>query len=292
MTRMVVIDGRLAVELVVGPADHQEDEPAPDSEAGHQEQRRAQKALADGPDVDAAVQGEAEGDRNDHPADCVVDDRGRDDDLPDIAAQEVHLAHHHGDDLHGRDGQSRPEKERRDQAKLRARQHLLREQLAQKKAERKRHGDAGNRYAQRGAANLPYEAEIRFHAGEKQEQEDAELRDGVEHRLLVGARREDGLLELGPDCAENGRPEQDAGQELAHDTGLPDPVHRLPEQAPDDEEGDDLNKEDDFGRARAPAGLGRKGRGRPECDKGRDGAEAQRGPEKGRAHHRSTGSGD
>ncbi len=38
--------------------------------------------------------GKTEGDRDDDPADGVVDDRRGEDHLPDVAAQEAHVAHH------------------------------------------------------------------------------------------------------------------------------------------------------------------------------------------------------
>ena len=49
--------------------------------------------------VDMALQRQAEDHRDDDPADGVVDDGGGENDLADGAAQEVHLAHHGGDDL-------------------------------------------------------------------------------------------------------------------------------------------------------------------------------------------------
>ena len=51
------------------------------------ERERAEHALGDAQRIDVAVQREAEDDRDDDPADGVVDDRRGEDDLADGAAQ-------------------------------------------------------------------------------------------------------------------------------------------------------------------------------------------------------------
>jgi hypothetical protein len=54
------------------------------------------------------------------------------------------------------------------------------------------------------------------------------------------------MLNLRPERAQNRGAQQKAGQELPHDGGLADPLHRLPHQASDQEQDNDLRQENDF----------------------------------------------
>ena len=113
---------------------------------------------------------------------------GGDDDLADIAAHEAHLAHHHRDDLDRGDRQRGAEEQRGDEALL---------------ADRGSSASGSNWPSAKPQANgmampatetlnaarptLAHQREIGLHAGEQQQQQDAELRDAVDHRLLLGA---------------------------------------------------------------------------------------------------------
>ena len=108
-------DGEFADEGVVDPADRQRHQPPADGQAERHEGERADDALGDAQRIDVALQRQAEDHRDDDPADGVVDDGGAEDDLADGAAQEVHLAHHGGDDLDRGDRQRGAEEQRRDQ---------------------------------------------------------------------------------------------------------------------------------------------------------------------------------
>ena len=78
-------------------------------------------------------------------------------------------------------------------------------------------------------ADLAHQPQVGLHAGQQQQQQDAELRDAVDHRLLFGRRREDRVLAVGPEPAEQRGPEQQAGDQLAHHRGLADALHELAE---------------------------------------------------------------
>ena len=84
--------------------------------------------------VDRAGRGEPERDRDDDPADGVLEDGGGDDDLADVAAHEIHLAHDHRDDLDRGDRQRGAEEKRGDEARLRVGQDRIRQHLAERKA--------------------------------------------------------------------------------------------------------------------------------------------------------------
>ena len=55
------------------------------------------------------------------------------------------------------------------------------------------------------------------------------------------------MLKLGPEGTQNGGTEQDAGNQLAHDRRLADPLHQLAHQPPADKQRDDLGQENHLG---------------------------------------------
>ena len=240
-------DRELAEEPVVRPADEPKHEAAADGEAENEKDRRAEEALGERGGVDPAVQCKPEGHGHDDPADRVVDDRSRDDHLADRTAEEADLAHHHRNDLYRRDRQRGPEKQRCDQSLPRIGQHRVRQQLAQENAAEERYGDPGDRHADRSPARAADNRQVGLHTGQQKQQQNTELRDGVAHRLLVRARRKQGMLKLGPEGTQNGGTEQDAGDQLAHDRRLADPLHQLAHQPPADKQRDDLGQENHHG---------------------------------------------
>ena len=208
-------------------------------------------AFATDSTIEAAVRGQAEDDGDDDPADGVVDDRRSDDDLADIAAHEVHLAHDHGDDLDRRDRQRGAEEQRRHQPLLPDPAAGSRgRNCAEREAADEGHHDAGDGDAERGAADLAHQLQVGLHAGQQQQQQDAELRDAVDQRLLLGRGGKDRVLRLRPEPAEQRGAEQQAGQQLADDRGLADPLHQLAEPAADRDQQRDLDEQDEFGRGR------------------------------------------
>ena len=148
------------------------------------------------------------------------------------------------------------------------------QQLAEQNAAQERHDDPGDRDAERGSARAAHDRQIGLHAGQQQQQQNAELRDRVDHRLLLGARRKQRMLQLGPERTENRGTEQDAGDQLAHDRRLADPLHQLAHQPAADEQDNDLGKENDLGgavhvRRRSPASIRRKqDYDHPKCQHG------------------------
>ena len=67
--------------------------------------------------------------------------------------------------------------------------------------------------------------------------------------------REERVLRLRPERAEHRRPEQEAGEQLAHDRGLTDPLHGLAHEPPDKKQDNDLGEEDHLRGARSPRDL-------------------------------------
>src|SRR6516164_1113294 len=93
--------GYLADERVVGPADQTEHEAPAKREADHQENARPKYTLSEGRRIGVAVQCQAGCDRDDGPADRVVDNGGSEQRHSHLAAYELHLAHDRRHDLDG-----------------------------------------------------------------------------------------------------------------------------------------------------------------------------------------------
>jgi hypothetical protein len=170
-----------------------------------------------------------------HPAESL-EDGGSHDDLADVAAHEVHLAHHHGDDLDRGDRQRRSEEKRCDEARLRAWQDRIRQHFAERETadERQHHPGGGNR--DRRPPDPPHQPQIGLHAGQQQQHQDAELRNRVEHAVLRGRVRKKRVLQVGPDQAEHGGTEQQPAEQLSHDRRLAYSLHQFAETAADQQQ--------------------------------------------------------
>ena len=119
------------------------------------------------------------------PIEVLADRRGYDD-LPEVAAGETHFPHDRRHDLDRGDRQRGAEEKRGEKTLVGMRQQAFRHELAEREAAGERHGDAGERDAQRRFADPSHQLEVGLHPGEQQQQQDAELRDAVEHGLLLG----------------------------------------------------------------------------------------------------------
>ena len=135
------------------------------------------------------------------------------------------------------------------------RQHRVRQHLAERETASEGHRDAGERDAQRGPADASHQPQVGLHSGQQQQHQNAELRNRIEHGLLLGTCGKQRVLQVRPQRAQHRGPEQDAGEQLAHDRRLPDALHGLAQQAPDEHQRDQLHEENDFRRA-ALAALG------------------------------------
>ncbi|MGY3407484.1 hypothetical protein ACVWZV_003597 [Bradyrhizobium sp. GM5.1] len=144
---------------------------------------------------------------------------------------------------------------------MRIRQQRIWQEFAERKTAGKGHEDAGNRDRDRGLADLPDQLEVGLHAGQQQQQQDAELRDAVDHRFLLGRFGEDCLLCVRPDPTEQRGTEQDAGEQFADHRGLAEALHDLAETAADRDQQHDLGHQQEFrGTGRfAALGAGRNG---------------------------------
>jgi len=173
------------------------------------------------------------------------------------AAHEAELADRQGDDLDRRDRQRRAEKQGRHKPLLGVGQHAVRQHFAERHTAGERHRDAGEGHAGGGSAGAADQRQVGLHAGQQQQHQDAELGDRPDHRGLFLAGREQSSLQLRRQRAKHARPQQDAGDQLAHDRRLADPLHRLAEQPAADQQQDDLGQEDDFRWSVLRLGRGR-----------------------------------
>ncbi len=99
-----------------------------------------------------------------------------------------------------------------------------------------------------GAAGLAHQLEIGLHAGEQQQQQNAELRDRVDHRLLFGIFGKQRVLQIRQQQAEQRGPEHEAGDQLPHHRRLAHAQHGFAEQAADDHQGQNFGDEDGLRR--------------------------------------------
>ena len=196
---------KIAGEDIIDPADDNENNAPADCQAEAHEGECSENALGEAQHVDVALQREAEDDGRDHPPNGVVDDRRCKDDLADRAAHEIHLADYGGNDLDRGDRQRRAKKERSNQAFAGVRQHGVRQCFPECNTTYERHDDACERRNRGRAARPPDQPQIGLHAGEQQQHQHPELRNRIEHRLLLFCGGKNGVLKVGEECAEQGR---------------------------------------------------------------------------------------
>ncbi len=243
-----------AGESIVDPADCKKYSATTDREARNHEENRSDDTLGQRHRIDRAVQREAEDDRNDDPADAVIDDRRSENNLTDDAAHEIHFAHNHCHDFHRGNRQGRTQKERGDQTFFGVRQHAVWQHLAKRDPTKKRNDDARQRGKQGSSARPSHKLEICLHPGEQQQQQYAKLRDRIDHCLLFGVFRKERVLQVRKKKSKKGWAEQQSGNQLTHDCRLAQPQHRFAQQSADHHERDDLCDEDRIGRTIAAFG--------------------------------------
>ena len=95
------------------------------------------------------------------------------------------------------------------------RQQCLRHELSESEAAQERDRHAGERDAQRRFADLADKLEVGFHPGQQQQQQNAELRDAVEHGFLLGGSWKEGVLQIGPQRPQHRRPQQNPAEQHA-----------------------------------------------------------------------------
>ena len=160
---------------------------------------------------------------DDDPRQRVVEDGGGEDELAEVAADHADLHQHHGHDLDRGDRQRRAEEQRRHQPRGVRRDEAGRQGIGQRDAAGEGDGDAEQRGRHHGPAAAVDQREIGFHAGQQQQQQDADLRDRIDHVLeRLGVSGKTRSRHSGSSGAEYRRSEQHAGQQLAEDRGLAD----------------------------------------------------------------------
>jgi hypothetical protein len=75
-----------------------------------------------------------------------------------------------------------------------------------------------------------------FHPGQKEQQQNSELSDRIDHRPLFRACRKQRTLQTGPESAKYRRPQQDPGDQLAHYRRLTEALHKFAQQPTADEQ--------------------------------------------------------
>ena len=257
-------DGKIAAEIVVDPADGGEDQPAAGGKTEDKKQRDTGHGLAELEPVyamaaPARLAGDAKGDGDDHPAHRVFHDGGGDDDLAQIAAHEIHLPHHHGHDLDGRDGKCGAQEQGRHQPPVSgAAEEKGRTELAQQKTAGKGKSDAAKRDGHGGETGPSHQLEIGLHAGKEQKHQDADLRQAVDHAFLRRIGRKDESLRFRPYPAEQGWSQDDSGQQRSHQGGLADPLHALAQHPAHHQQQHDLRDQKAFGSASAAGAIARR----------------------------------
>ena len=142
--------------------------------------------------------------------------------------------------------------------------HVGREQLVDRQrdeeAEPERERDARVRDERRLADPVAQDLRVELHADEEEVEGEADLGGGGEERHDV--RREEVVLGLRPDGAEQGRPEQDPGQHLAHHARLAEPRDQRADEPRGQDHGGDREHQPPEGLLAAPllGGLGRRSR--------------------------------
>src|SRR6266436_8867078 len=97
-------DGHLDDKMIVCPANDSRDPAASDGEAKNEKCCRAKNAKEYRSDYNPPLRRQAADERENRPADGIIQDRGREDDLAEIAAEIVHLAKDGGNDFDGGNG--------------------------------------------------------------------------------------------------------------------------------------------------------------------------------------------
>ena len=132
------------------------------------------------------------------------------------------------------------------------RQQALRQELTERKTADEGDNDPGDRNRGRGPADLAHQLEVGLHAGQQQQQQNAELRDAVEQGFLFGGGRKERVLRFRPDPAEERGSEQQTGQQFADDRGLANALHQLTEPAADGDQERYLHQQKEL---RRPSGF-------------------------------------
>ncbi len=222
-------DRVFADKVIVDDTNRPRDQPAPDRQAPGDEQGQRCESRSERCGAVGARAREGEDGRDEEPAQRILEDRRRNDDLPEVPAREVHVAHDHRKNLNRRDRERDAKEKGADQPPARIGQQRRGQRKPERDAENERHADAHHRDADRGSPDPSHQADVGIHACQQQEQQDAEIGDAVEHRLLRRAGRKDCMLGIWPNEADERRSQQNAGNQLPDHGGLAQSLRCLAE---------------------------------------------------------------
>jgi len=93
-------DRYLACHVIVGPADETRDQAAARSQAEREEDQRSRHARSYADEAHRAVRGHTGDDRDHDPGDRIVENRGREDQLPQVAPDGPNFHQDHSHNLH------------------------------------------------------------------------------------------------------------------------------------------------------------------------------------------------
>ena len=207
------------------PVDELEDlrtELRPDADREDEERHRDHDDLHDVDHVDGPRGGDPHDDRQQHQAHHVVGHRGAENRAPLDAGQRPQVAEHPGGDAHARGGKRGAEEQG----------HVARlaEHEPGEDAEDNRDDDADRRDQQRGLPDRPQLRETELEPDLEEQQDHAELGEDGEH--LVGLEQ-----------AEDRRPHDDAGDDLADHRGHADALGDLRRDLRRQEDDDDVDED-------------------------------------------------
>ena len=247
---------RHVADLVVGLGDASEDPPADEQhrraeEGGQRDHLERVRRVA--------AAGDRGREREQAPRGHVVDRGARHRQRSDRPSQHPPLDQDPREHGEGGDGHRDAHEEREGQVA-----HVGREQLVDRQrdeeAEPERERDARVRDERRLADPVAQDLRVELHPDEEEVEGEADLGGGGEERHDV--RREEVVLRLRPDGAEQRRPEQDPGQHLAHHARLAEPRDQRADEPRGQDHGGDREHQAPERLLAAPllGGLGRRAR--------------------------------
>jgi hypothetical protein len=150
---------------------------------------------------------------------------------PEVASLEVHVAHHARHDLDRRNRQRDAEEERGRQSMAAAREERGRQRQAERRPAQEGNRDPRQGDAERRPAQFLQQPEVALHAGQHEQEENAELPERLERRFVGRIGREERLFEVRRDGPEERGSEQNARHQLSKHRRLAETLRRLAEEA-------------------------------------------------------------
>ena len=121
---------------------------------------------------------------------------------------------------------------------------VCRQRIGQGHPADERHRDAEQRCRDHRPALAVHQGEVGLHAGQQQQEQNTDLRDGIDHALERRRFGKNEVPQIRQHGAEDRGAEQHARQQLAEDRRLADAGHALADQPAEKQQQDQLGRED------------------------------------------------